>query len=85
MTNSMGKLLPPGSGCGVVTMAAMPGILEAFNVMSFMISAVVRVRSLKGLVTMPEKPAPSPEGKVIWKMWSRSGSAASTLLRNNSV
>ena len=47
-----------------------PGISASFGETAISSSSVVRVRSLHGFTTIPEKP---PVGPVIWKMLSASG------------
>ena len=68
MTNSIGNWLPPGSGSGVVAITRTPGIVLTFPNTSPTICSVDRVRSLHGLVTMPEKPN---VGSVIWNVCRR--------------
>ena len=71
ITNSIGKLLPPGRAGGVVAMTRRPGMAAALAPRSAAACSLVRLRWLHGLVRTPPKP---PSGLMIWKVWAVSGS-----------
>ena len=89
MTNSTGKLLPPGSAEGVVANTWKPGTFASFICTSGRIWNTVRLRGLcQGFTTTPEKPstpiaAPAEGGSRIWNVRSASGvlSSAASVAR----
>jgi len=78
ITNSTGKLLPPGSAGGVVAKIWKPGIRDSLACTCGRISNTVRVRVPHGSSTMPLKPsapscAPTAAGSRSWKLSATSG------------
>ncbi len=75
MTNSTGKLPPPGSAGGRMGKVWMPGMAATFCCTSGRIWAAERLRSFQGFSPSPQNP---PDGKVIWKVKLVSGISMST-------
>ena len=77
MTNSTGKLPPPGSAGGTMANDCTPGTGMTLPATSGRILKAFRLRSSHGFRTTPQNPF---VGEVIWKVKSDSGMPRTSLL-----